>query len=125
MVVAGIARLRPLSTPPRRIAAIAESCARQRGAGRRWLAALPATPGTVRESPLGTLSEMRAPLADIRQADDQVIVRTFIGERRIRAERVPPEAQTTRIVTLTPMANGDVDRAVASRIASTIDSRLA
>lgn len=94
-----------------------------RAHAQRWLTTLPATPGVVRESLLGTLSDMRAQLAYLYQAQDKVIVRALLGERQIRVELAPLDEQTTRIVVVT-LKDGDVDRALSSRIVQAVEANL-
>lgn len=101
----------------------AYTSADDRPGGRRWLTTLPAKTGVVRESLLGTLSDMRAQLAYLYQADDKVIVRALLGERQIRAELAPLDHETTRIVVVT-LKDGDVDRALSSRIVETVEANL-
>ena len=92
-------------------------------AGGRWLTTLPAKTGVVRETLLSTLSDMRAQLAYLYQTDDKVIVRALLGERQIRVELAPVDVDSTRIVVVT-LKDGEVDRALSSRIVEIVEANL-
>ncbi len=108
---------RPLASSSPHIAAD------HRIAGGRWLTTLPAKTGVVRETLLSTLSDMRAQLAYLYQTDDKVIVRALLGEHQIRVELAPVDVDSTRIVVVT-LKDGEVHRALSSRIVEIVEANL-
>lgn len=90
----------------------------------RWLATLTGDLGEVREAILATLSDLPAELAYLYHADDKIVIRAIQDDHQIRVEITPVEARSTRVVVACTL-DGEVDRAMSTRIVQAIEDRLA
>lgn len=89
----------------------------------RWLATLNANLDEVREAILVTLSDLPAELAYLYHADEKVVIRAIHDEYQVRVEILPLEAQSTRVMVECTL-DGQLDRAMSTRIVRSIEDRL-